>query len=220
VYHFSIPFPYTKSSKRGIFAMEETRESKSSEEIQRVSEGRRKLLKVLAVSGGTIVAATLLPEEWVKPVIDWGVLPTHAQVSPGPVVISNLVVSFLGPAVPDAEAKPEVVILPPMPPTPLLYEAGFDYHDSKSRVDDTSILYATLNQCGALPFSGGPLASLISTMVGIAVWTGDSTSGRITFRFTANSCGSLDSQIMIQFKVKGDLSNQLLGAVGSMMSSM
>jgi hypothetical protein len=80
---FPFHFLNTKSSKKGVFAMEEKRESKSSEETQTVSEGRRKLLKVLAASGGAFVAATLLPEKWVKPVIDWGVLPLHAQTSPG-----------------------------------------------------------------------------------------------------------------------------------------
>jgi hypothetical protein len=190
--------------------MEETSKSKSSEETQKVAQGRRKLLKVLAAGGGAVAFATLLPKKWVKPVIDWGVLPLHAQVSPEAVVISNLLIEFLGP-VADA-AKPEVIMAPLV-----LYQATFDYYNSKNQVDDTSILYAELNNCGALPFSGWPLSSLTPTMVGIATWTGNSTSGKITFKFTANSCGLPDSEIKIQFKVQMDLSNQLTGMLSMMM---
>ena len=49
---------------------------------QRVS--RRKLLQILAASGGAVAATALLPEEWVEPVVEVGVLPAHAQVSPTP----------------------------------------------------------------------------------------------------------------------------------------
>lgn len=42
------------------------------------AEGRRRLLKTLAVSGAT---AALLPEKWVKPLIDKILVPAHAQTS-------------------------------------------------------------------------------------------------------------------------------------------
>ncbi|WP_295400226.1 twin-arginine translocation signal domain-containing protein [uncultured Thiocystis sp.] len=42
------------------------------------SEGRRRLLKTLAVGGAT---AALLPEKWVTPVIDKILVPAHAQTS-------------------------------------------------------------------------------------------------------------------------------------------
>jgi hypothetical protein len=45
---------------------------------------RRRLLKALAAAGGAI-AASLLPGEWAKPVVEVGVLPAHAQVT-GPAV--------------------------------------------------------------------------------------------------------------------------------------
>jgi hypothetical protein len=46
--------------------------------------GRRQLLKALAATGGAVAASSLLPGKWTKPVIEAGVLPAHAQVSPEP----------------------------------------------------------------------------------------------------------------------------------------
>ena len=42
---------------------------------------RRKLLKILVASGGAVVASTMIPGKWLKPVVDVGVLPAHAQLS-------------------------------------------------------------------------------------------------------------------------------------------
>jgi hypothetical protein len=43
---------------------------------------RRTLLKVIAAGCGVVVASSL-PREWVKPVIDAGMLPVHAQTTSG-----------------------------------------------------------------------------------------------------------------------------------------
>lgn len=42
---------------------------------------RRKLLKILAASGTAIAASAVLPGKWMKPVVNMGVLPAHAQQS-------------------------------------------------------------------------------------------------------------------------------------------
>jgi hypothetical protein len=42
---------------------------------------RRDLLKATLAAGGGITAAAFLPEKWVKPVVESGVLPVHAQAS-------------------------------------------------------------------------------------------------------------------------------------------
>ncbi|GAB4425848.1 MAG: hypothetical protein Kow0031_05510 [Anaerolineae bacterium] len=52
---------------------------KESIEVKKL--GRRELLKALAATGGAITAATVLPGEWSKPVVEAGVLPAHAQSS-------------------------------------------------------------------------------------------------------------------------------------------
>jgi hypothetical protein len=50
--------------------------------------GRRQLLKALAATTGAIAAASMLPGEWAKPVVEAGVLPAHAQVTPQPLSYS------------------------------------------------------------------------------------------------------------------------------------
>lgn len=56
---------------------------KKSENTQEIrSPERRRLLKLLA-AGGAVTAASMLPGKWSSPVIKTGVLPAHAQVTPG-----------------------------------------------------------------------------------------------------------------------------------------
>ncbi len=43
--------------------------------------GRRELLKALTAGGGAIAASAMLSGKWVKPVVEVGVLPAHAQSS-------------------------------------------------------------------------------------------------------------------------------------------
>jgi len=45
---------------------------------------RRQLLKALAATGGAVSASALLPGKWAKPVVEVGLLPAHAQVTPTP----------------------------------------------------------------------------------------------------------------------------------------
>ena len=57
-----------------------------SQEAQRAGVfSRRQLLKALIAAGGTAAASAMLPAEWCKPVVEVGVLPVHAQISPAPV---------------------------------------------------------------------------------------------------------------------------------------
>jgi len=49
--------------------------------MKKQSITRRDLLKVLAAAGGGITAAAFLPAQWVKPIVNSGVLPVHAQAS-------------------------------------------------------------------------------------------------------------------------------------------
>ncbi len=66
--------------------------------------GRRRLLKALAASGGVAISS-LPPGRWVKPVIEIGYLPAHAQTSPQPTATptsrpcdpDNLLWQFLAP---------------------------------------------------------------------------------------------------------------------------
>jgi hypothetical protein len=52
------------------------------EEHQETAVSRRQLLKALIATGGAITASTLLPAKWSKPIVEVGMLPVHAQISP------------------------------------------------------------------------------------------------------------------------------------------
>ncbi len=43
--------------------------------------GRRDALKILTASAGAVLGTAALPGEWMKPVVETGVLPVHAQAS-------------------------------------------------------------------------------------------------------------------------------------------
>jgi hypothetical protein len=59
------------------------------------TESRRRLLKALGIAGGgTVVARTVLPAAWLKPVVDAVVLPLHAQASP--VLPTTITFSYSG----------------------------------------------------------------------------------------------------------------------------
>lgn len=56
----------------------------SPQEPSETTLGRRELLKTLAAGSGAIAASTMVPDRWVKPVIEADLLPAHAQASPTP----------------------------------------------------------------------------------------------------------------------------------------
>jgi hypothetical protein len=60
----------------------------NSEHEKHVS--RRKLLKLMAVTGGVVATSQLIPGEWVKPVIGFGTLPAHAQGSAAPLTSTTI----------------------------------------------------------------------------------------------------------------------------------
>ena len=63
------------------------RSNKSVEKSQELQNpDRRRLLKLLA-AGGTVATVSLLPGKWSSPVVKSGVLPAHAQVTPGQYIV-------------------------------------------------------------------------------------------------------------------------------------
>lgn len=67
-------------------------ESDVLEEHRGRTMDRRRLLKTLVAAGGAGAILTLLPDAWIRPVVEVGVLPSHAQVSytPTPSSVSPL----------------------------------------------------------------------------------------------------------------------------------
>ena len=43
--------------------------------------GRRQLLRVLIAAGGAVTTSAVLSSRWIRPVVEAGVLPPHAQVT-------------------------------------------------------------------------------------------------------------------------------------------
>jgi hypothetical protein len=66
------------------------------EEIQKEIMGRRQLLKLLAATSGAAAASGSLPDRWLKPVVEVGVLPAHAQGSLG---VLEVVLTWQDPSV-------------------------------------------------------------------------------------------------------------------------
>lgn len=56
------------------------KEKKSPQDEQMIT--RRRLLKTLGITAGTVAASVVIPGKWIKPIVDVGVLPAHAQMSP------------------------------------------------------------------------------------------------------------------------------------------
>jgi hypothetical protein len=42
---------------------------------------RRRLLKILVAAGSVFTASSVLPAKWIRPIIEVGMLPSHAQAS-------------------------------------------------------------------------------------------------------------------------------------------
>ncbi|HUS94341.1 MAG TPA: twin-arginine translocation signal domain-containing protein [Patescibacteria group bacterium] len=62
--------------------MDNTHEDKVTASTKVENPGRRRLLKFLA-AGGAVTAVSMLPGKWSSPSLKTGVLPAHAQVTPG-----------------------------------------------------------------------------------------------------------------------------------------
>jgi hypothetical protein len=75
---------------------------------------RRDLLKVLAAAGGGITAAAFLPEKWVKPVVNSGVLPVHAQASGATGTITGTVYQCGGGTVANQDVTITVLLTDPL----------------------------------------------------------------------------------------------------------
>ena len=96
--------------------MEHSTENDVSEEHQEQEDtlGRRQLLKTLIATGGAVAASALLSSKWVKPIIEAGVLPAHAQGSITPTPTPS----------PTPSASPTILCYTPTPSsTPTLYPA-------------------------------------------------------------------------------------------------
>lgn len=61
------------------------------EELHAEPISRRQLLKALVAAGGGLAASLFLPQRWVSPAVEVGVLPAHAQISPPPPPLAAII---------------------------------------------------------------------------------------------------------------------------------
>ena len=73
-----------------------------ADEADKITFGRRKLLHILAAGSGVLAALTILPDRWSQPIIEFVVLPAHAQTS-------------------NPEPPDEPLPADPLPPSPTTY---------------------------------------------------------------------------------------------------
>ena len=157
--------------------------------LEKKNLNRRELLKILAASGGGLVAGAFLPEGWIKPVIEAGVLPAHAQATPPP--------------------PP-----PPPPPPGLPYLDGLDifrirsgvlstfsatvnYHDDLCRVNqDVTVFNEWVNEG--------------SFVQGSVILTPFECYGTITFSFQASCSAIFYCQLVVGGRESNVVSMNLL----------
>jgi hypothetical protein len=146
---------------------------------------RRELLKALAAAGGALGAAAFLPGKWIKPLVEAGVLPAHAQST-----------MFQNPTV-DLYSVAQV--------------SEFNYYDPAGRWDSDALLWAwisggTLKSQSSLP--GGCYIYQGKKIGDVGGWSGDGVKGYAWFKLTAVNCTvSKPSQLCIQVEVTGRSSN-------------
>ena len=93
-------------------------ESDGIEEHRGRTMDRRQLLKTLVAAGGAGAILTLLPDVWIRPVVEIGVLPSHAQVSYTPTPSSMSPLCYTPTPSPFAVCyTPTPSPLPPLPST-------------------------------------------------------------------------------------------------------
>lgn len=156
------------------------------EENQTPKVTRNQFLKFLAATGSATVAAAFLPEKWIKPIMNVGVLPAHAESSlPGvPVTIGNLnFKNEIGMNSGKGRGLASLKKLPEMSPSPdssysIPLSASFVYSDKNAGVTTNAHLYLSVNSNWAL--NGQTIGDQHGSVTG-------TTNGTVTFYLNAPS---------------------------------
>ncbi len=165
------------------FRLDEERSGVTSSKVS-----RRQLLKALAATSG-VVAATQLPTDWTKPMVEVGTLPAHAQTS-ALFTISNLQKTFTGLNDCTTSGGPGSS-----------NNVTFDYFDSSGNIAPGAIVRFSTN------FNTSNAADIdLFNTPGVVV-TGDSVQGTILIplctRFGGNN--TVTNQVQLRNRT-GDLS--------------
>lgn len=148
---------------------------------------RRELLKTLAAAGGALAAAAMLPGKWIKPVVQAGVLPAHAQATDG-LEIFNLSLTVRPPDAPEALTE---------------WEAKFYYSDSSGAVNDDALLYAAIHSGCDVVLHDWVKLSLVPATI-----SGGGFSGDIMF-IIQDPCATNPNTLYVKLKVETRESNEI-----------
>lgn len=169
--------------------------SKADSPAARRRIGRRRLLQALMTSG-VLVAANLTPERWISPVIEVGLLPAHAQISP-PSVLPVLL------------TKPSTV---PIDQTcvssaghsGLRYRVGVTYNSSRGQVESEIKIRHDFE---LRPF--GPSGSFVKSGPDLTL-TGDNFQGTMAY----SMCVAFGSNTeLVTTMVLNDVNDKALGTI-------
>jgi len=147
----------------------------------------RKFLKILVASDGAVAASVIIPDKWLKPVVDMGVLPAHAQLS---------------------DTNPRITGLTTRPSNSFIVE--FEYEDPLGLVSEDAALTSWLRgpDCKTDP-EPCELGNATGNWGGIPVSFSSPGTGKARFTAkVAGGCGPCNSEIQIQMEVGGRLSNK------------
>jgi hypothetical protein len=162
---------------------------------------RRKVLKLIAVGGTVLTVESILPETWVKPVIETIVLPAHAETSGGTITITG---PSIPPSVPPVE--PGWPISPSIPGTPSVPQAPqspqeityYVYRGEFSVTDGTQ--FAKVSVCVQI-LAENHVKVHVQELGGGCYYSGKGDpAGIITINLNAGSCPATGS---IAFKSTG-----------------
>lgn len=174
-------------------------QDKVQEENAGVNDGRRKLIKAVAVAGGAAVAVAALPGEWKKPLATVGGLPAHAQTSDNQVVL--IPGSFRYGGILDARRADAARYFS-------FDSVGtFEFEDPLCKVDDTWSLTVDVGPCtGILKFT----QTLQDN--GASFVSGDKCAGTIQFNFmVCNQSSSIPQSVELRLS-KGARRSTVLNA--------
>ena len=96
--------------ERGIMNKQELDVTEKKAEDKKL-KSRRKLLKAMGITAMSMAASSVLPTSWTKPIIEFGAVPAHAQLSP------MYDINLEGLVAPDGTAILLVAAINPTPPT-------------------------------------------------------------------------------------------------------
>jgi len=164
--------------------MKETPKATPEPKVTQQAVSRRELLKIMSATGGVLAASAFIPNTWLSPMVEIGVLPAHAQAT-AEITISNLQYTLHPPGVPNASKDSGVVAIGDT--------FGGEHYGTVSFFDPTGLLAQAICQI-IMQFQTGSLLSYI--ILSLVYQT--ATTGTITWRFITDCAPGLDACTQIK----------------------